>query len=1449
MAAALKASTVAAKAQAVALKGVAIAGNMLLGIGVSMLISSVIKGIDNYIHRIDNAREAITEISSEIKEVNDTFNNTSKTVSDISRRFAQLSQGVNQITGANKTLNTEEYEEYLELNTQIAELLPSLPKIYNENGQAIVQLKGDVDTIVGSLQNLLDVERDLANQKLADKMPELYKNIKKSSKEYNESIDYLQEQKDRMVNVVSDFNAEMIKNALSEDVFKIYGTDAKQMAELSKLYNYAFESLGMSLTRNSDNEFTVSSFDKYRLFDLQSSDDIDKEIEKAFKYAVNKYGKEYNSSYDEIISKITTINNKKNSEYDKLKQSMFAWLSTDSGSGYSMMSDNLQAGIQTIIGSLDFDYLTKEYSEEEFQNYILDNIIYPIRDNGSVQKAINDLFTTDFSEKPLQDANAMIDTFIAEIAKALNKNPFELKVSLGFGNYGDVKNRLGEAIQSASDGDPFLKSMLLGFTQNMSYKEAEYFLSFFDEAQGAIDWINKYNEALKNAAEETSKFFSEAQIEKLDKYQSKIKELGDAYGKILSKNYSRSDILDILKTLSEQGVDISNVDSIEGLEALIKHSSTAKDEVEALIKELGIKPESDFADFLREMAYETARVDSAFEGLSTRLSGMKNGYTTLRDAIKEYNDSGKLTVDTFDALMNMDYNNLFSILNGGEVEIDKEKVRKEILDYIASVRSVLNEESANYTGADREASKTKTKLLNDFYEYVSSDDFSLDDIFGTGDSSSTENTFDWIEVKINHITEAIEKLREVADDPFASWTDKESALNGILTELEGSKDIYQQAHDAYMEEAAKIGLDQSYIDLITGKNKNGKFEIESFKNDPNYERIQKYQELYEKAEEALKAKAENDKEINSINAELIENQDKQYQLESAKLEAQKQSIQNIIDMNGGQGTADQYNILISYEERILAQKEKQLSNAKEYLGTLAENSDEYLDQLEVVHGLEDETAQIVRNIKDLELEKVNLVLDDIQDNIDDINEKIENQDRFISGAIGILNQEIKVQEGLRDAIQDQIDALQEENDEHERALALEKAKYELQRAQSQRTVKLYSGEDRGFIYTQDREAVRDAQENLDQLEFEATIHALEKQKEYYDDIIADLSEIQDRWSNIASKAQEMLDIQYTLAIGGQGIRDSILGGTYDIDGLANAYQGLLGEQHSYEDLEKLVSDLIAEFEDGTISVEECINQITTVAPQYANLLGTVVNTVLADIEALKGESSKATDSAESDATNATKDITKAIEDETESQTTLLSGFADTVKKTYSEVVSDIIKDMETQFQAFTERLTLQASTLKTTISETLSGIEGNVAKDGVTVNISGSALGVTPNIEQRATGGMLTGEDKKLDKLAHSLGEDHITMLAYKEGERVLTPYQNEVWEDLVQKASNFNFGAPNFDLFTPKHTNVPVSRVANSNQVTIGDIHLHEVQNVPDFAKALQKHLPNISVQYNGKH
>ncbi len=83
-----------------------------------------------------------------------------------------------------------------------------------------------------------------------------------------------------------------------------------------------------------------------------------------------------------------------------------------------------------------------------------------------------------------------------------------------------------------------------------------------------------------------------------------------------------------------------------------------------------------------------------------------------------------------------------------------------------------------------------------------------------------------------------------------------------------------------------------------------------------------------------------------------------------------------------------------------------------------------------------------------------------------------------------------------------------------------------------------------------------------------------------------------------------------------------------------------------------------------------------------------------------------------------------------------------------------------------------------------------------------------------------------------------------------LVPLQtNDIWkkfaDNMPDLSSMVKFNIPDYsrlgDIITRNNTQQP--------NVTIGDIHLHEVQNVTDFSKALQKHLPNISVQYNGRH
>lgn len=70
---------------------------------------------------------------------------------------------------------------------------------------------------------------------------------------------------------------------------------------------------------------------------------------------------------------------------------------------------------------------------------------------------------------------------------------------------------------------------------------------------------------------------------------------------------------------------------------------------------------------------------------------------------------------------------------------------------------------------------------------------------------------------------------------------------------------------------------------------------------------------------------------------------------------------------------------------------------------------------------------------------------------------------------------------------------------------------------------------------------------------------------------------------------------------------------------------------------------------------------------------------------------------------------------------------------------------------------------------------------------------------------------------------------------------------EITKQLGNMPFSMPDFDN---KNISKPsVSNVSNTQSIVIGDIHLHGVQNVPDFGKALKEALPGISVQFNGRH
>ena len=98
-----------------------------------------------------------------------------------------------------------------------------------------------------------------------------------------------------------------------------------------------------------------------------------------------------------------------------------------------------------------------------------------------------------------------------------------------------------------------------------------------------------------------------------------------------------------------------------------------------------------------------------------------------------------------------------------------------------------------------------------------------------------------------------------------------------------------------------------------------------------------------------------------------------------------------------------------------------------------------------------------------------------------------------------------------DALNKQKEALQEANDEEERAITLAKLKAELEKARTQRTVRKLTSN--GYEWVADESAVKEAQDNLNDQQREWRKEDAEKA---IDDQIDKLNELKDKYSEIIS---------------------------------------------------------------------------------------------------------------------------------------------------------------------------------------------------------------------------------------------------------------------------------------------------------------------------------------------
>lgn len=193
-----------------------------------------------------------------------------------------------------------------------------------------------------------------------------------------------------------------------------------------------------------------------------------------------------------------------------------------------------------------------------------------------------------------------------------------------------------------------------------------------------------------------------------------------------------------------------------------------------------------------------------------------------------------------------------------------------------------------------------------------------------------------------------------------------------------------------------------------------------------------------------------------------------------------------------------------------------------------------------------------------------------------LEQELDDNDDALDAIIKVIDDEIE-------AIDDKIDALKKVNEEHKTALELQKAQAELDKARNQKTRHVLR-KGKGWVWEADEDAIKEAEENLSDLEYDSKVQDLEDEKER-------LEELKELWEEIPDIKQNEWNEQLMIDKLGADAEEDIL------DGRKKTYEDF---KDDYIDIQQQIKDKTDELEEHT---SEAYTKIVKEFERLAKLAG------------------------------------------------------------------------------------------------------------------------------------------------------------------------------------------------------------------------------------------------------
>ena len=240
-------------------------------------------------------------------------------------------------------------------------------------------------------------------------------------------------------------------------------------------------------------------------------------------------------------------------------------------------------------------------------------------------------------------------------------------------------------------------------------------------------------------------------------------------------------------------------------------------------------------------------------------------------------------------------------------------------------------------------------------------------------AEKTKETFDWIEIAIERIENAISDLDKIAESVYYSFSTRNTKLRKEYSMIRKEIPLQKKAYTRYMKEANSVGLSSKYKKLV----QNGKIDISKITDDGLKEKIQDYQNWYDKAQNVKDTIADLKLEMRDLRKELFDNISTEYDNYVGRLEKQKTYIENYISRSESKGmtvSTKYYDALINNEKTSLTKLKAERKDLLDALnnglkaGDLAKGSDAWYEMQGKIDDVTESIQMCTNNIIDFQNE-------------------------------------------------------------------------------------------------------------------------------------------------------------------------------------------------------------------------------------------------------------------------------------------------------------------------------------------------------------------------------------------------------------------------------------------------------------------------------------------------